>query len=432
MSLLIHNAVLVDGSGRRHGWVKVSGDKIEKTGAGQVPADEVTAASEVIDAHGAYLIPGLTDTHVHFREPGLEYKGDMVTESLAAVAGGVTTVFDMPNTKPATTTAADLEAKRALVASRPVHCRIIPLLGLVPGALHAIQNLPLDNVPAFKLFLGTSTGAMASPEGKELEDVFRFSSDHQIPVIVHAEDNEIIAANTAAAVARYGSAEAVPVSMHSSIRSREACLRSSAFAVELAHRFNTRLHIAHISTAEEVTELLSAGPTKGKLVTAETTPLYIDPVISDGANRTSLHKVNPAIKTTHDAEVLRSALASGAIDTIGTDHAPHLLKEKQLPGITAMSGAPSIQFALPVMLTYLPLEKIVEKMTMGPHEVFKLPCAVSIEAGTRADIVLVREVPEYTIDDASVVSRCGWTPFAGRTVRHKVEATWVAGRKVWG
>lgn len=218
---------------------------------------------------------------------------------------------------------------------------------------------------------------------------------------------------------------------HCRIRSREACLRSAAHAVELATRFGTRLHLAHVSTADEVRELLSEGPTKDKLITAETTPLYLDPVLCDEANRSCRHKVNPAIKTEEDAEVLREALFTGRIDTIGTDHAPHLLAEKERPGMTAMSGAPSIQFALPLMLTYLPAEKIVEKMTCGPAEIFGIGVTTSLKPGKVADFAIVREVPEYTLTDADAVSLCRWTPFAGRTLRHRVERTWCSGITTW-
>ena len=432
MKTLIYNAVLTDSAGTRHGWVLFDHTGLLQSGTGEPAPCTLGWADETVDAEGASVIPGLADTHVHFRQPGMEHKGDMLTEGRAAVAGGVTTVFDMPNTRPATTTVEALEEKRMLAAASGAPCRIIPLLGVVPGAMKDLRRLDPASTPAVKMFLGTSTGAMTSPAGKELEDVFRFLADTRIPLIVHAEDNDIIARNMADAVARYGSVEAVPVSMHSVIRSREACLRSSAAAVELAHRFGTRLHIAHVSTADEVRELLTPGPTASKLVTAETTPLYLDPVLCHAEARTCRHKVNPAIKTEADATALRKALASGAVDTIGTDHAPHLLSEKELPGMTAMSGAPSVQFALPLMLTYLPLGLIVDKMTAGPRTIFGIDTPAEFTPGSRADIAVIRETPEYTIADSDAISRCAWTPFAGRTLRHKIIATYVGGTKVYG
>ncbi len=426
--MLITNAQLVGPAGRITGWVLTEGSLIKASGTGDAPE---APGHETIDAGGAMLLPGLADTHVHFREPGLEHKATVRSESLAAVAGGITAVFDMPNTKPATTTVEALRQKKELAVAKGCYVRYTPLLGLVPGAMDELRRLDTTAAPAVKLFLGTSTGAMASPEGSELDDAFRFCAEHRLPIIVHAEDNDIIAANTAAAVARYGSPEAVPVSMHPDIRSAEACFRSAAYAVELAHRFGTRLHLAHVSTAREARELLQPGATHGKLVTAETTPLYLDPVLCHPSNRSSLHKVNPAIKTEADATGLREALADGRIDTIGTDHAPHLRAEKLLPGITAMSGAPSIQFALPLMLTYLPAEMIVAKMTAGPAAVFDIVLNTAFAPGSPADFSLVRETGERTITDADVLSLCGWTPFEGRTVRHTVERVWIAGQPVW-
>lgn len=422
--LLIHNAILVDSRGTRPGWIEVTGDKISAAGDG---APAATDAKEVVDAREAYLIPGLTDTHVHFRDPGLTHKADIESESRAAIAGGVTTVFDMPNTVPAVTTVGILEEKRRLIASKNPPVRIIPLMGVAPGAMKELSELVKHaGVPAVKLFLGTTTGAMTAPDDRELEDVFRFLADHDLPVIVHAEDNALINANMAAAVARFGSPEKVPVSLHSAIRCREACLRSASRAVDLAHRFGTHLHLAHVSTADEVRELLEPGPTAGKLVTAETTALYLDPATVRRAD-SCLLKINPAIKTLDDAEALREAVLNGKIDTIGTDHAPHLRDEKTLPGMKAMSGAPSIQFAVPVLLNTLPLETVVEKMTVGPATVFRIDIPETFAPGTCADFSIVRKVEPYRISDADVVSKCGWTPFDGLEVSHRIESVWVAG-----
>ncbi|MCH5221926.1 MAG: amidohydrolase family protein [Muribaculaceae bacterium] len=426
---IVYNAKVVTHTGCRQGWVEIKGGVVTERGGGtECPARH---ADKYLDAKGAFLMPGLVDSHVHFREPGLESKGTIRSESLAAVAGGVCTVFDMPNTVPATTTVARLTEKMLMAQWNGCYTRYHALLGITPGGLCELKKLETDRAAAVKLFLGTSTGAMAAPEGQELEDIFRYCADHALPIIVHAEDNDIIAANTAAAIAQYGSADKIPVSMHQAIRSREACLKASARAVELAERFGTRLHLAHISTADEVRQLLTEGSSVGKLITAETTPLYLDPILAHETNRTSLHKVNPAIKTPADAEALRNALYTGAIDTIGTDHAPHLLSEKKLPGITAASGAPSIQFALPLMLSYLQPEKIVEKMTVGPAAVFDLACNINFGVGQPADMTLVREVEPYYITYSDVLSTCAWTPFAGREIRHRVERTWVAGKEVW-
>ncbi len=422
----IYNALIVTASGIGRGWVEWTGCNITASGHGDTPV-----SGGDIDARGAYLIPGLVDTHVHFREPGLTHKADYTTESRAAVAGGIVTVFDMPNTIPPTTTAEELLAKIALIESKHLPCRIIPMIAAADDAVSQLQALGRDATPCVKLFLGTTTGAMGAPSGKHLEDLFRYCADENLPIMVHAEDNAIIDANMKREAEYFGGIDRIPFDRHYRIRSREACFKSTARAVELAERFGTHLHIAHISTAEEVREFLSEGPTEGKLITAETTPLYLDPFIAVPANRDCRLKVNPAIKEEYDAEALRAALFSGAIDTIGTDHAPHLLSEKMLPGLSGASGAPSIQFALPAMLSYLPLEKIVEKMTVGPRDVFGVHCNTAFTPGSTADFVLVKEVDPYIVTDADVLSRCAWTPFAGRTFRHRVISTWVEGSQVY-
>lgn len=429
---LIYNALLLDGTGAtpRHGWLMTDGGTIAATGEGN-PAPCLTA-DERVDAEGAFLIPGLIDTHVHFREPGLSDKGTIAGESLAAVAGGITEVFDMPNTVPPTVTAALVEEKEALARACGCLTRYHALMGLVPGNSAQLRLLDPESTYAVKLFLGTTTGAMSAPGLTETEEAFRICAELGYPIIVHAEDNAVIDANLRAVLAtrQCTAAELDAVYYHHRIRSAEACLRSSAAAVELAERFGTRLHIAHVSTAREVRELLADGPVKGKLVTAETTPMYLDPVLADEAARTVYHKINPAIKTVEDAEALRHALLTGAIDTIATDHAPHQRKDKLAPGLTAASGAPSVQFALPLMLTYLPLSLIVSKMHAGPVEVFGLRCdsACGLEPGARADLALVKECEPYTITDSDVLSPCGWTPFVGRELRHRVVRTYVGGR----
>ncbi|MBD5233642.1 MAG: amidohydrolase family protein [Bacteroidales bacterium] len=423
----IHNALLVCNGSINRGWVEWSDGRIVSSGFGEIPD-----ATDSLDAEGAYLIPGLVDSHVHFRDPGLTHKGDYMTESLAAAAGGVTTAFDMPNTVPATTSAEELAAKVARIASNGAYCRIVPMLGAKDDAVDQLRKIDLSATPCVKLFLGTTTGAMGAPEGKNLEDLFRFCADMRLPIMVHAEDNAIIDSNMKREADYFGGVDKIPFDRHRRIRSREACRKSTAGAVELAERFGTRLHIAHVSTAEEVKDFLTEGPTAGKLITAETTPLYLDPIIAVPSTRDRRLKVNPAIKEEYDAEALRAALFTGAIDTIGTDHAPHLLEEKLLPGLTAASGAPSIQFALPAMLTYLPVEKVVEKMTAGPRDVFGLQCNTDFSAGSNADFALVRETESYTVVDTDVLSRCAWTPFAGRTFRHRVVSTWVGGVQVWG
>lgn len=417
---LIINAEICDcNSSRGIGWLAIKGNIIAATGSGDAPADIFTQAADIIDAEKAFLIPALIDSHVHFRTPGMEHKGNIATESREAILGGVTTVFDMPNTNPATVDAASLRQKYELAYSQDCRISFKPFIAASPGFMKKIADVNLRDIAGVKLFMGTTTGAMGAPDPKELAEVMAFCTHNNLTVVVHAEDNEIINSNAAYYTVLYGSPKDVPLEMHSRIRSREACLRASAAAVELAMRHGTRLHLAHISTADEVRELLSEGPVEGKQITAETTPLYLDPVLADATQRSWRHKVNPAIKTEVDAEEIRSALKRGAIDTIATDHAPHLAAEKQGGALTAASGAPSIRFALPVMLTYLPLQLIVNKMTAAPATIFGLGNYGTLNAGDPANIVIIKP-EEYTITDSMVTAPCHWTPFHERKVMHRV------------
>lgn len=412
-------------NGKPGSWLAYDRSCVISTGTGEVPQPYASQAEETIDAGGADVVPGLTDTHVHFREPGLTHKATIASESRAALLGGITTVCDMPNTKPATTTAAALREKLALGrATSAVHYNAF--FGIVPGAMRELEKISPDEIPGVKVFLGTSTGAMGCPDDTELLEIMRYCASVGLPVMAHAEDNAIIDRNAAAAIARYGSKEAVPVSEHHRIRCAEACVRATDHAIELAMRSGAHLHVAHVTTAEEVRRFFSAGNTADKQITAETTPMYLDPYLADEANRSSLHKINPAIKTPDDAAALREAVVSGAIDTIGTDHAPHLLAEKQGGALTAASGAPSVQFAVPMMLNYLPLDIIVERMTNGPRSIFGIGSEHEIVPGSPADLVLVEKCAPHIITDADVESPCGWTPFAGRTVNYKVTPLSVA------
>jgi len=415
--LLVFNALLTDVAGRRQGWARTDGQRIIAVGEGG-GCPPSSAGEAIVDARGAMLMPGLVDTHVHFREPGLEEKGTIASESRAARLGGMAMVFDMPNTKPATTTALALRQKLE-IAERTCEVRYKAFYGATPACLADLRSIPPSVLAGVKVFLGTSTGAMSCPCESELLDIMRYCADAGITVMVHAEDDVIIAANTAVALERYGSREAVPVSEHQFIRSRQACLAATERAIDLALRTGAHLHVAHVSTADEVA-LFAAGPVAGKQITAETTPLYMDPVLSRPGNRNNRHKVNPAIKTEADAEALRSALAEGRIDTIGTDHAPHLLSQKAGGALTAASGAPSVQFALVRMLEYLPAQLIVEKMAAAPAAIFNLGAYGLVAPGYPGSLILVEDTAPYAITDAMVVSPCAWTPFDSLPASHRV------------
>lgn len=427
--VLIYNAVIVPGTGEKPfaGAVLSSNGIISGIFRENQPLPE---ADEHTDAQGGLLMPGLIDTHVHFREPGMTHKGCIATESRAAIAGGVTSYIDMPNTQPPTTDTASWQLKFHSAANSSA-ANFGFFIGATKGIVKVLGSFDRRYLPGVKLFMGNTTGSLSSPSGAELEDMFALCAERNIIVMVHAEDNDIIAANTTASISKYGTREAVPLQCHSTIRSRRACMVATNAAIELARRFGTRLHIAHISTAEEIGHFFKPGEVGDKLITCETTPLYLDPLISASETLSWRHKVNPAVKTASDAECIRKALADGRIDTIGTDHAPHLVAEKHGGALTAASGAPSIQFALPVMLSYLPAELIANKMAYNPAKLFGITNRGSITEGNAADLVLIKETEAYTISDKDVITPAGWTPFHGRRIRHRVASTWLAGECVY-
>lgn len=423
---IIHNALLGWIPAQPAGWVAVDGDTIAAVGTGNCPFDDFPAHAVRTDARGAILLPGLIDTHVHFREPGLTHKGDIATESAAAVLGGITSYIEMPNTNPTTTTAEAFRHKLALADGRS-RANYAFMLGASDNVMTALDELDPTHLPAVKLFMGNTTGGMAAPVSDRLDAMMRYCTEHNIPVVVHAEDNAIIAENTRKAIEKYGSPEAVPLHEHSRIRSAEACLSSARSAVALAREHGTRLHLAHISTTPEAEELLAAGPLDSKQITAETTPLYLDPEFCHAEKRTWRHKINPAIK--EFAPGLVQALKDDRIDTLATDHAPHLVAEKQGGALKAASGAPSVQFALPVMLEYLSPDLIARKMASAPAKLFGIERRGAVEPGYAADLVLVEKCAPYTIDDTMVQAPCLWTPFHGRRVTHRVRTVLVNGHE---
>lgn len=427
---LITNAIAVNGNDcAAHFFIAIDGGRI----AAAAPMDSVTAlpqARTTVDAAGAMVMPGMVDTHVHFREPGLESKGNIASESRAAILGGVTSYIDMPNTVPPTLTQEALYDKFVRAASSSA-----ANYGFFPGASEhtpqLLESINPKHIPGIKLFMGTTTGAIATPAPALLDRIFRMCAERRLPVVVHAEDDAIIAANAARAAARYGSRGAVPVSEHATIRSREACLRATARAVKLATRTGTRLHIAHVSTADEVREFLQPGDPASKLITAETSPLYIDPLFGNDCHKSWRTKVNPAIKTEADARALYDALLEGRIDTIATDHAPHLAAHKQGGEFTAASGAPSLQFALPVLMEYMPASVIVRAMACNPCRIFGIEKRGTLTVGSHADITIIKKNNRpRTICDADVCTPAGWTPFDGRSVSHSVDSVWVNGTRV--
>ena len=381
---------------------------------------------EVIDASGCFVLPGVIDDHVHFREPGLTEKADMETESRAAAAGGVTTYFDMPNTVPQTTTLEALEEKFALAATKS-HVNYSFFFGATNDNANIFPQLDIHRIPGIKLFMGSSTGNMLVDRREALECIF---STAPLPIMAHCEDTDIINRNMAEARQRYG--DDPQVTHHPEIRSEEACYESSRLAVELAVKHHARLHIAHLTTAKEL-DLLSTSPDN---ITAEATVAHLYFSDRDYQDLGTRIKCNPAIKTEHDREALREALNDGRIAVIGTDHAPHLLSQKEGGCARAASGMPMIQFSLVTMLELvdqgvLPLERLVELMCHNPARLFEVRQRGFIREGYQADIVIVRPDTGWIVTKDCIQSRCGWSPMEGHMYLWRVERTLCNGHTVY-
>ena len=380
-------------------------------------------ADEVIDASGCFVIPGVIDDHVHFREPGLTEKADIDTESRAAAAGGVTTYFDMPNTVPQTTTIEALEEKFS-IASKKSHVNYSFFFGATNDNTDLFEKLDEHRIPGVKLFMGSSTGNMLVDRRESLERIF---SSARMPIMVHCEDTEIINRNMAEAKKRYGNDPAVI--HHPEIRSEEACYESTRMAVELARKYDARLHIAHLTTAKEL-ELISYP------ITAEATVSHLYFSDRDYMSLGTRIKCNPAIKTEHDREALQQALNDGRISVIGTDHAPHLLSQKEGGCARAASGMPMIQFSLVTMLELvdkgvLSIERLVELMCHNPARLFEVRNRGFIREGYQADLVIIRPNTGWVCSKEIIQSRCGWSPMEGHMYLWRVERTLCNGHTVY-
>lgn len=426
---LLYNALIVNEGKSAVGYVAIDGEFIVAVGEGNPPADIAVECREKIDLHGAMLLPGVIDDQVHFRDPGLTHKADLSTESRAAVAGGVTSYMDMPNTKPPTVTidAVDDKLRHASEVSVANYSFFI---GATNDNVAQLVECDYSRVPGVKLFLGSSTGNMLVDEEETLIRIFR---DVPALVAIHSEDEATIRANRDRYVAELG--EDVPVGYHPLIRSREACVVSTRRAMDRARRYGTRLHVLHVSTAEEV-EMFSQKPLTEKLITAEVCVHHLWYTDADYATLGTRVKMNPAIKTEADREALRRGLRDGRIDIVATDHAPHLLSEKEGNALTAASGAPMVQFSLPVMLELadkgvFTTELVVEKMCHAPAELYRIDRRGYIRQGYYADLVVVSPDTPYTVTDDMVLSRCGWTPLSGTQLHNKVMMTYVNGRCVY-
>ena len=426
--ILIKNASIVNEGRMFKGAVLIDGDKISEVFEGAIP--EPASNVRVIDAEGKLLLPGAIDDQVHFREPGLTHKGDIASESRAAVAGGVTTFMDMPNTKPQTTTIADLEWKLQRGAETSA-ANYSFFFGGTNDNMDEIRKLDRSRVPGLKLFLGSSTGNMLVDKKESLERIF---GEADMLIAIHAEKEEVIKRNIAHYTGLYG--EDLDISFHSKIRSEEACYASSAEAVELATRLNSRLHILHLSTAKELTLLSNAIPLSEKKITGEVCVHHLWFHDGDYAKYGNRIKWNPSIKTLEDRIALRNAVNDNTIDIVATDHAPHLLSEKEGSCLKAASGGPLIQHSLVAMLEMVAegcftYEKVVEKMAHMPAELFHIDRRGYIRPGYYADLVLVDPDKNWTVTSDNILYKCGWSPFEGTTFHHSVAQTFVNGRLVY-
>jgi dihydroorotase len=425
--ILIRNAVLINEENRKEADLLISGDTI----AGIYPPGEAPAASDVqvIDATGLWLLPGIIDDHVHFREPGLTHKADIASESAAAAAGGVTSFMEMPNTVPQTVSLSEWENKNRLAAERSV-INYSFYIGATDSNAGELAKADPARVPGFKLFLGASTGNMLIENEESLDRIF---SIRKLPVACHCEDEQIIRRNMAAYREEYG--DDIDPSYHPLIRSREACYASSSSAVARAKRCGTKLHLLHLSTAEETGLLTPGHDPSVKHIIGEVCVHHLWFDDSFYAEKGNLIKWNPAIRKASDREALVRAVNEGKIDIIATDHAPHTLAEKSEPYFRAPSGAPIIQHSLVMMLElchrglFTP-ELVVRKMCHNPAVVFSISRRGFIRPGYKADMVLVNPDSPWTVAKDNILYKCGWSPLEGTTFRSRVVTTIVNGTPV--
>ena len=441
--ILLEGATIVTAEKEAEGAVLIEGKYItdvfycEQEDYGFKTAKALKAGAEVVNLSGKHLMAGGIDAHVHFREPGLTHKADMATESLAAAYGGVTSVMDMPNTIPATTTAQALKEKIRAAEGRTTSkisfhigatnenvdlvCRLIEEGDTETG-------LSPEDIAGVKVFMGSSTGNMLVDDNATLEKLFSIKSK---PVLVHCEDEKTISDNLAKAAEKYG--EDIPFPEHENIRSRAACIKSSIRALEMAMKHGTRLVLCHISTKEEV-EMARAAKITNPEIIAETSCNYLWFSNKDYERMGSRLKCNPSVKTEDDRNALRKALAEGNIDTIGSDHAPHLPSEKDAKYRTAPSGLPSIQQTLPVLLTIaheedIPLTRIASVFSEKASEIYGLKTG-RIETGYTADLVVFDYNQTFTVKAEDQKSKCGWTPYEGETLRGVIEKVYIDGTQI--
>ena len=425
MQILIKNACVVNQNKIFSSDVLIQNQKIYK-----VAKNIDAVADKVIDADGLFLIPGIIDDQVHFREPGLTHKATISTESKAAIAGGITSFMEMPNTKPQALTQELLEDKFK-IASKNSLANFSFFMGASNDNLDEILKTNPKNVGAIKIFMGSSTGNMLVDNKKVLEEIF---SKSKMPIAVHCEDEDTIKHNLSIAIKKYG--KKIPIDEHPKIRSVEACYKSSKLAVELAKKHNTRLHVFHVSTEKEIELFENNSELSSKKITAEVCihHLYFDE--DDYQSKGSLIKWNPAVKKSTDRKALLRALINNKIDVVATDHAPHTIEEKKKNYLDAPSGGPLVQHALNVMLDFyqkgeISLEKIVEKMCHNPAICFNIQKRGFIKEGYYADLVLIDLNKSWKVNKDNILYKCKWSPFEDKTFKGKVTHTLVNGNIVY-
>lgn len=426
MKTLIKNASIINENQIFQSDLLIENDIISKIDS-EILEDDVDA---IIDAEGSYLLPGVIDDQVHFREPGLTHKADIASESKSAVAGGVTSFIEQPNTVPNAVTQVLLEEKYK-IASQNSYANYSFMMGGTNDNLDEILKTNPKNVAGIKLFLGSSTGNMLVDNPVVLEEIF---SKVKMLIAVHCEDETTIKNNLEKYKSEYG--ENIPMSCHPLIRSEEACYLSSSKAVELAQKTGARLHIFHVSTAKETNLFRNDIPLQDKKITAEVCVHHLWFTDADYETKGSLIKWNPAVKTSKDREGLWQALLDDRIDVVATDHAPHTLEEKFNTYLQAPSGAPLVQHSLLAMLEKakdgkVSYEKVVEKMCHNPAIVFQIEKRGFIRKGYKADLVLVNPNGSNTVTKENIFYKCGWSPLEGTTFHHEVSHTFVNGHLVY-
>lgn len=421
---LIKNATIINEGIQFDGDLLIKGDRIEKIGK-----DISDDSAEIIDAEGCFLIPGVIDDQVHFREPGLTHKADIYSESKAAAAGGITTFMEMPNTVPQALSQSLLQDKYD-IAEKNAFTNYSFFMGASNDNIDEVLKTNPKNVAGIKVFMGSSTGNMLVDNEKTLENIF---TNSPMLVATHCEDEATIRQNTEVFKEKYG--ENVPISSHPKIRSVEACYLSSSMAVNLAKKLDTRLHILHISTEKELALFDNSIPLSEKKITAEVCVhhLYFDDTMYD--EKGTYIKWNPAVKSASDKNALWKALLDDRLDIIATDHAPHTIEEKDNSYFKAPSGGPLVQHALPLMFDMategkISYERVVEKMCHAPAECFQVKERGYLREGYFADIVLVKK-SDWTVSKDNILYKCNWSPFEGRAFTHKIDKTFVNGELVY-